>query len=146
MTRIRAIAFNPDGKIMLSAGYDQVLKLWDMETGRLKQTLEGHASGVASAVISRDGNRIASAGSDGSLKCWSVGAAKLLAIFQLLPPVEEGEASVDWIAFTPDWYYQSSAGAKKWIRWRSGGELSTAEKHESSFARPEMLAKALEVN
>jgi WD40 repeat protein len=29
-----AVAFSPDGKQGVSAGYDQVLKIWDLATGK----------------------------------------------------------------------------------------------------------------
>ena len=29
-----AVTFTPDGKLGVSAGYDQILKIWDLSTGK----------------------------------------------------------------------------------------------------------------
>src|SRR5205814_10681279 len=37
-----ALALSPDGKILASGGYDQMIKLWDVESGKEIGTLSGH--------------------------------------------------------------------------------------------------------
>jgi dynein assembly factor with WDR repeat domains 1 len=39
---ISKVVFNPQGTKILTAGYDQIARLWDSETGELLQKLEGH--------------------------------------------------------------------------------------------------------
>ena len=41
----RGIAITPDGKQAVSGSYDNTLKVWDIESGKLIRTLEGHAGG-----------------------------------------------------------------------------------------------------
>lgn len=38
---VHAVAFSPDGKTLASAGAD-VIKLWDVETGKERGALKGH--------------------------------------------------------------------------------------------------------
>ena len=61
---INAVGFNHDGTLALTGGFDGMVKIWDVATGELKQTLEGpediewaawHGKGNAVAAGSRDG-------------------------------------------------------------------------------------------
>jgi hypothetical protein len=61
---IRAYAFSPDGKRVLSASDDKTVRLWDVETGRCLRVLEGHAGGVHSVAWSTDQRRALSGSND----------------------------------------------------------------------------------
>lgn len=53
--RVSALAFSPDGRMILSGGTDSVVKLWDTETGKELKNLTGHTAAVVSAAFSSDG-------------------------------------------------------------------------------------------
>ncbi len=57
-----AVAFSPDGKILASGGYDGVIRLWEVETGKELRNIEvgNRVTGLAWAP---DGKTLASAGS-----------------------------------------------------------------------------------
>lgn len=40
---ISKVTFNPQGTKILTAGFDQIARLWDTETGEMLQLLEGHS-------------------------------------------------------------------------------------------------------
>ena len=64
-------AFSPDGKCIVSASWDNTIRIWDAQTGRqIGVPLEGHAEAVYSAVFSPDGKRIVSASNDYSIRIW----------------------------------------------------------------------------
>jgi parallel beta-helix repeat protein len=69
------LAFSPDGKILASGSWDNTIKLWDVATGTLLRTLQGHTSSVYSVAFSPDGKILASGSLDGTILLWDVEAA-----------------------------------------------------------------------
>jgi eukaryotic-like serine/threonine-protein kinase len=69
---IRCAAFSADGRT-LAAGYeDHTVRLWDVATGQLKKTLDGHASIVWSVSFCADGKTLASASYDHTVRFWDL--------------------------------------------------------------------------
>jgi hypothetical protein len=75
---------------------------------------------------------------------WDASSGQLLATLKILPPSEEGKISTDWIAFTPEGYYDNSAGAGRFIRWRVGDKLFPVKVYEHTFHRPDIVQKSLQ--
>ncbi len=69
---VTACAFSPDGRYIVSASWDQTLKLWDVETWQEHRTLRGPSDGVTACAYSPDGLHILSVSADGNLKVWDV--------------------------------------------------------------------------
>jgi WD40 repeat protein len=67
---VQALAFSPDGRRLLSAGRDRLLRLWDVHTGVLVREMAGHTGEVFAAVFHPDGQRIASGGRDRVVRIW----------------------------------------------------------------------------
>ncbi|MBR5849225.1 MAG: TIR domain-containing protein, partial [Bacteroidaceae bacterium] len=61
---VTSAVFSPDGKYIVSASYDNTIRLWDVSTGDSIRTFKGHTSGVNSVVFSPDGKYIVSASYD----------------------------------------------------------------------------------
>jgi WD40 repeat protein len=70
--RVFRIAFSPDGKRIAGTTYDSTVVVWDAQTGRLLDTLRGHAGIVSSVAFSPDGKQLASAAEDGTVRVWDM--------------------------------------------------------------------------
>ncbi|MFN3741871.1 MAG: WD40 repeat domain-containing protein, partial [Anaerolineales bacterium] len=83
-----------DGRTLVSGSSDRTVKVWEVETGRLLRSLEGHPGSVRAVALSADGRTLVSGSSDRTVRAWDVesGQARLLfwndaAILSLaLPP------------------------------------------------------------
>lgn len=53
-----AIVLSPDGKLVGTASYDHVASLWNVATGALVRTFEGHTKPVTRFVFSKNGEKI----------------------------------------------------------------------------------------
>ncbi|KAB5581153.1 putative WD-repeat protein [Coniochaeta sp. 2T2.1] len=67
---INALAFSPDGKTVVSGSEDAKVRLWNGNSGKIKQTFEGHYDSVGAVAFSPDGKTIASASFDGTVRLW----------------------------------------------------------------------------
>jgi WD40 repeat protein len=75
---IWTIDFSPDGKTIVSGGEDKMVKLWDIESGKLLHTMNGHSLTIWNIKFSPDGSKIASGSFDETLKIWESQSGDLL--------------------------------------------------------------------
>ena len=115
------LAFSRDDRLLATTGYDRLIKLWDVESGKELRTLKDHSDAVYSLAFSPDGRLLGSAAADRAVKVWDV--ARGTRLYTL------GEAT-DWlyaIAWSPDGRHLAAAGVDKSIRvWavsKAGGKL-----------------------
>jgi len=69
---VKSIAVSPDGKSLAMAEESGKLRLFEMPTGSLARTIEGHAGGATSVAFSTDSSKLVSGGQDKSLRVWNV--------------------------------------------------------------------------
>ena len=67
---IDTISFSHNGAIIACAGQDSLIKLWDVSTGHLINTLRGHKTYVKSIAFSPTENILASGSGDDTIKLW----------------------------------------------------------------------------
>jgi len=65
-------AISPDGKTLATAGFDLTVRIWDIATVKLKQTLRGHSARVYSVAFDRDGTHLVSASADRTAIVWDL--------------------------------------------------------------------------
>ncbi|WP_405892816.1 hypothetical protein OG272_06470 [Streptomyces sp. NBC_00104] len=73
---VEAVAFDPDGRTLATAGADHSVKLWDTATEQLLRTLRGHTDAVTAVAFSPDGRTLATAGADHSVKLWNTATGR----------------------------------------------------------------------
>jgi WD40 repeat protein len=71
----------PDGSTAVSASDDRTLKVWDLKTGELPRTLEGHSGEVRGVAVTPDGSKAVSASDDHTLKVWDLESGHVVAAF-----------------------------------------------------------------
>ncbi len=69
---VNAVRFSGDGKLFASASDDQLVKVWETETGKLLYTFKGHTSNINGVAFSSDNKTIFSASADGTIKKWNI--------------------------------------------------------------------------
>src|SRR5690606_31673152 len=74
---VRAVAFSPDGKWLVSASSDRTLVVWSVPQGIFEKRLVGHTEAVLAVAWSPRGDTIASVGSDG-IRLWNAAKGKLV--------------------------------------------------------------------
>jgi WD40 repeat protein len=75
---VNAVAVSPDGRFIVSGSDDRTVKVWELESGRLLRSLEGHTGGVNAVAVSPDGRFIVSGSSDRTVKVWELESGRLL--------------------------------------------------------------------
>jgi eukaryotic-like serine/threonine-protein kinase len=100
------VAFDRDGRRIVSSSQDGTARVWDATTGRRLFEFRGHTGIVSAAVFSPDGTLVASAGWDGKVLVWDPNTGKVII------PLVADEGFVYDVAFSPDGQLLASAHAK----------------------------------
>ncbi len=108
-SQVNAVDVSPDGKLLVTAGSEGQVKLWDIETHRaLHQFKDGHSpeTEVFSVNFSPDGKFLLTAGADGKLCLWNVAERKLVNLAGAPAPAasktESNSSPIRFTLFSPD--------------------------------------------
>lgn len=69
---VAGLAFHPSGSLLVSAGKDRTVRLWNPSNGQAIKTLEGHSSWVQDVAFYHQGTRVASVSADRTVKLWDI--------------------------------------------------------------------------
>lgn len=106
----RALAFDREGRRLLTGGRTGAVKVWDVTSGKAITTAQGHALLVGAVAFAPDGKTIASASADKTIKIWDAQSGEEKST---LPGHQGG---VYGIAFSPDSRHLVSGSWDKTVR------------------------------
>src|SRR6202042_3695900 len=69
---LRAVAFTPNGRHVVTGAGDQTARLWDAPTGKELLAFIGHSRFLTTLAISRDGNRLLTGSADRTARLWNI--------------------------------------------------------------------------
>ena len=91
---------------------------------------------MSAVAFTPDGRTLIAGGDDGALRLWDPASGKERVSFYNF---REGE----WIAITPEGFYQSSAQGGRYLNVRIGERVSSIDQYLESFFRPDRVQLAL---
>ncbi|MBI1832471.1 MAG: WD40 repeat domain-containing protein, partial [Planctomycetes bacterium] len=125
---VSSVAFRMDNIHLVSAGADQLVKLWKIEgnAGREVQTFRGHKDWVTATTFSKDGFHVVSASVDRHVKLWEITSREL-------PLIAEHASAVQAVAVSPDGSLIATGSSDRTIKlWdrKTGVEVATLTGHQ----------------
>lgn len=78
---VNDVAISPASNMVASASSDKTVRLWNIETGELIQTLEGHQHSVTAIDFSPNGQLLASGSRDHTVKLWNTDTGEIVQQF-----------------------------------------------------------------
>jgi hypothetical protein len=114
---VLCLALSADGKTLAAGGCDRTIRVWNLGTGKLEQSIENHADWVLGVAITADGKYLVSAARDKTAKVWDLKAKESVMTFP------DHQNIVYGVAVNKDATIGFSVGADRQIRsWKPGGD------------------------
>ena len=112
---VRSVTFSSDGTLLVSGGGDEIVKLWDIQTGGIVKTFNGHTEDVLCVSISADCTMIASGSDDKTIRLWDIEIGECIHVM-------EQQETVYYVCFSPmdPQCLVSASGGKVW-QWDISG-------------------------
>jgi len=119
---VSCVRFSPNLQtpLIVSAGWDKVVKVWNLTHCKLRTNLIGHTGYVNTVTVSPDGSLCASGGKDGTAMLWDLTEGKHLS------SLEAGD-TIHALVFSPIRYWLCAATAGTIKIWDLESRVCVAE-------------------
>ena len=132
---VRGAKFSPDGKLLATCSFDDLILLWSIPEGELvgKLANQPFAKGVVAISFSPDGKTLASGSTDGKVRIWDIERQNVIQEFSV------GEYFAMSVAYSPDGStlitedYSNTVGPSAW-RAADGTALFPIQGREPRFS------------
>ena len=106
---IRSVCFSPDGKLLATGAEDKRIRVWEIETRRIRNTFDGHEQDIYSLDFAKNGRLIASGSGDKTVRLWDIDTNSQVMVLS----IEDG---VTTVAMSPDGRYVAAGSLDKSVR------------------------------
>ncbi len=124
---VSCVRFSPNtaNPVVVSAGWDGLVKVWNLSNCKLRSNLAGHKGYVNGVTISPDGSLCASGGRDGTAMLWDLSEGKHL--YSL-----DAGSVIHTLCFSPNRYWLCAGTDKNIIIWDLETKSVVAELNSSA--------------
>lgn len=119
---VLGVSFSPDGKFLASCGADRFMKVFDVTTGALLKSFEGHTNHVLGVSWRSDGRLLATASADKTCKVWDFVTGEAI---RTLTGYTKDVTSLQYMAATDQFVTSSGGPPQVVIRTSVGGTGAT---------------------
>jgi hypothetical protein len=92
------VAVSADGRTAVSGAEDDTVRVWDLDAGQCRATLEGHTNRVLGVAVSADGQTAVSGAEDHTVRVWDLASGQCRAVH----PEDSEEALQAWATVRTD--------------------------------------------
>jgi guanine nucleotide-binding protein subunit beta-2-like 1 protein len=119
---VSCVRFSPNPKLPLivSAGWDKIVKVWNLNQCKLRTNLIGHSGYVNTVTVSPDGSLCASGGKDGTAMLWDLNEGRHLS------SLDAGDI-IHALVFSPIRYWLCAATADMIKIWDLESKFTVGE-------------------
>lgn len=123
-----SLAWSPDGDVVVGAGAESRIRVWELPGGKLLHSFQAHSEGIRKVTWSREGSLVASGSLDETIKVWNVEDPKS---WNLLRTLSQGAVVLD-VAWNPDGRRLAAWSRKTLKLWdtQSGEVLAAIQSEE----------------
>jgi guanine nucleotide-binding protein subunit beta-2-like 1 protein len=128
---VSCVRFSPNlvTPLIVSAGWDKVVKVWNLNQCKLRQDLIGHSGYVNTVTVSPDGSLCASGGKDGTAMLWDLNEGRHLS------SLDAGDI-IHALVFSPIRYWLCAATASTIKIWDLESKVCVGELKPDFPVRP----------